>query len=140
MKRRRFHQTVFILAAIYNAAWGLLSALRPQWLFEFAGMEPMRHPQIFACLGMVVGVYAIIYAEVARRPEHGFLLAAVGLLGKVFGPLGWIHLYTTGVWPLETIVLILTNDLIWWIPFAIYLKDSWPTYRSSFGGGVRGTH
>ena len=127
--RRRFHRAVFIAAAVYNVAWGLLTALYPQWLFDFAGMEPMRYPAIFACVGMIVGLYGILYAEVARRPERGFLLAAVGLAGKILGPIGWLTVYLNGEWPASSLVVILTNDLIWWIPFALYLKDSWPFYR-----------
>lgn len=40
---------------------------------------------MFTCLGMVVGVYGILYLEVARRPEHGWMIIAVGLLGKCLG-------------------------------------------------------
>ena len=64
--RRRFHRIVFVLAAVYNPLWGLYAALDPQWLFRFAGMPPTNQPAIFASLGMVVGVYGILYAEVAR--------------------------------------------------------------------------
>jgi hypothetical protein len=81
---------------------------------------------------MVIGVYGIIYAEVARRPEHGFLLAAVGLLGKVLGPVGLGALILQGEWPLATLVLCLTNDFIWWVPFSLYLYDAWPYYRRTF--------
>ncbi len=77
--RRRFHRAVFCAAGAYNIAWGLYSALDPQWLFRFSGLPLQNHPQIFACLGMVVGLYGIIYFEVARAPERGWLLAAVGL-------------------------------------------------------------
>jgi hypothetical protein len=99
----------------------------------------MNHPQIFACLGMVVGLYGIIYFEVARVPERGWLLAAVGLLGKILGPIGLARLIWTGAWPARTIVLCLTNDLIWWIPFSIFLIDAWRPFKSSieesFGSG-----
>ncbi|HYF65854.1 MAG TPA: hypothetical protein VD886_23695 [Herpetosiphonaceae bacterium] len=71
MARRRLHRIVFVLAGFYNIAWGLYAALDPQWLFRFAGMPPLTHPQIFACLGMVVGLYGLIYFEVARLPERG---------------------------------------------------------------------
>ena len=77
---------------------------------------------------MVVGLYGIIYFEVARVPERGWLLAAVGLIGKVLGPIGLAQLVWSGAWPKATIVLCLTNDLIWWIPFALYLYDVWPTF------------
>jgi hypothetical protein len=126
MVRRKFHQVVFILAGIYNLGWGVFAALDPQWLFRFAEMPPQNHPEIFACLGMVVGLYGILYLEVARVPEQGWLLAAVGLLGKVLGPIGWANLYWSGQWPLATLVLCLTNDLIWWLPFSLYLYDAWP--------------
>jgi len=124
MRRRRFHQAVFVAAGVYNIAWGLYAALDPQWLFRLAGMPPINYPEIFACLGMVVGLYGVVYFEVARRPEQGMLLAAVGLIGKVLGPIGWLQLYLSGQWPGSSIVMCLTNDLVWWIPFALYLFDA----------------
>jgi hypothetical protein len=131
MPRRALHRVVFTLAGVYNIGWGLFSVARPQWLFDFAGMPPSNTPQIFACLGMVVGLYGVLYLEVARVPERGFLLAAVGLTGKVLGPIGLAPLILGGAWPAETLVLCLTNDLVWWLPFAIYLKDAWPAFRRS---------
>ena len=124
--RRVLHRTIFIAAGIYNIAWGLYSALDPQWLFRFVDMAPLNHPQIFACLGMVVGVYGILYLEIARVPERGWLIAAVGLLGKVLGPIGLVHLIWTGQWPIATLVLCITNDWIWWMPFTLYLYDAFP--------------
>lgn len=132
--RRRLHRTVFVAAGIYNIAWGLFAAADPQWLFRFAGMPLLNHPEIYACLGMVVGLYGILYLEVARVPEKGWLLAAVGLTGKILGPIGLAVLIFQGEWPVRSIVLCLTNDLMWWIPFAIYLRDSWKPFRASFAG------
>jgi hypothetical protein len=131
MPRRRFHLIVFLIAGFYNIGWGLFSAAQPQWLFRFAHMAPINYPQIFACLGMVVGVYGILYWEVARRPEHGWLIAAVGMLGKVLGPLGLAQLIFTHQWPLATIALCVTNDFLWWIPFGLYLYDAWPWFRAT---------
>lgn len=131
LPRRRLHRAVFIAAGLYNIGWGIFSALDPQWLFRFAGMPLANHPQIFACLGMVVGLYGILYLEVARVPERGWLLAAVGLTGKILGPIGLAGLLWQGIWPPATLVLCLTNDFIWWIPFALYLHDSWPHFRKS---------
>jgi hypothetical protein len=123
MKRRRMHRVIFLAAGIYNLAWGAYAAIDPQWLFRVAEMPPINYPEIFACLGMVVGIYGLLYLQVARHPERGFEIAAVGLLGKLLGPIGWLVLFTRGVWPLKTIVLCLTNDLLWWVPFALYLYD-----------------
>lgn len=131
MKNERFYRILFLLAGGYNILWGLFSVWQPQWLFRYAQMPEMEHPQIFACLGMVVGLYGLIYLEVARRPRDGYVLIAVGLLGKILGPFGWIGLYLNKTWPAETIILILTNDLIWWFPFFLYLKQTYPTFKKT---------
>lgn len=138
MKRRGFHQIIFLLAGIYNIGWGLFVALNPNWLFNFAGMEPINYPDVFACLGMVVGLYGIVYLEIARRPERGFLLALVGLIGKILGPIGLLLLISKGVWKPPTIVMCLTNDFVWWIPFALYLWDSWAFYKKDWTFKERG--
>jgi hypothetical protein len=124
--RRRFHRVVFTAAGLYNIGWGVFSALDPQWLFRFADMPPLNYPEIFACLGMVVGLYGVLYLEVARFPERGRLIATVGLVGKLLGPLGLAHLLLTRRWPPATLILCATNDLIWLLPFGLYLYDSRP--------------
>ena len=129
MPRRRFHRIVFLLAGAYNIAWGLYAAFDPQWLFRFAGMAPQNQPAVFACLGMVVGLYGILYFEVARVPERGRLIAAVGLAGKVLGPIGLAVLIARGTWPPATLILTATNDVVWWIPFGLYLYDARPSHQ-----------
>ncbi len=127
--RRRFYRWVFAAAGIYNLSWGLVSAIDPHWLFRFAGMPLPNYPEIFACLAMVIGLYGILDLEVARVPERGWLLAAVGLAGKLMGPAGWAWLVWAGKWPTATIVLCLTNDVIWWVPFGLYLYDARRSWR-----------
>jgi hypothetical protein len=126
--RRRWHRSVFVAAGIYNIGWGLYTAIDPQWFFRVSGLTLLNHPEIMGCLGMVIGLYGIIYLEVARAPERGWLLAAVGLVGKVLGPIGAAVLIMSGVWPARALILCATNDLIWWAPFALYLRDAWPGF------------
>lgn len=123
LAHRDRHRRTFVLAGAYNVAWGGLTIVWPQWLFDLAGLPPANHPQVFATLGMVIGLYGVVYLGVAAHPEHGGLGAAVGLAGKVLGPIGLTWLLVTGTWPLATVVLCLTNDVIWWVPFARYLVD-----------------
>ncbi|WP_220506274.1 hypothetical protein [Microbispora sp. H10830] len=140
MKRRRLHRAVFVAAGVYNIAWGAYAAMDPQWLFRFAGMSPQNHPQIFTTLGMVLALYGVLYLDVALRPERGFLIAAVGLAGKIFGPLGWLWLFSTGQWPVSSGILVVTNDLVWWIPFVVYLVDAWPNWWRDVRTGSRADH
>jgi hypothetical protein len=124
IRHRRVHRVVFVAAGLYNGLWGLWSIADPQWFFRFTGMPLTNQPAVFACLGMVVGLYGILYFEVARAPERGWLIAAVGLAGKVLGPIGMAWLIASGAWPPSAIMLCLTNDVIWWIPFGLFLRDS----------------
>jgi hypothetical protein len=127
--RRRWHRGVFVAAGVYNIGWATFSILDPQWLFRFARMPLLNHPAVFACLAMVIGLYGILYLDVARRPEEGWLIAAVGLTGKVLGPIGLVWLIYSGAWSPRAIVLSVTNDFIWWVPFLLYLRDGWPRFR-----------
>jgi hypothetical protein len=127
MRFRRLHRIVFSCAGIYNLAWGALTAIHPNWPFDLMGIPPMRYPEIFACLGMVIGLYGLLYFQVARAPEDGWWIAAVGLAGKVLGPIGMVLAVSSGAWPKEAFLyLILPNDLIWLPVFALYLRDAWP--------------
>ncbi|HEY0427541.1 MAG TPA: hypothetical protein VGC76_07020 [Pyrinomonadaceae bacterium] len=132
MKRKKLHRIIFTLAGIYNILWGIFVSLNPNWLFRFAQMPEPNYPEIFACLGMVVGLYGIVYLEIARRPERGFLLALVGFAGKILGPIGAICYVYIGKWTFAALIMNLTNDFVWLIPFAIYLYDSFPYFKRDF--------
>ena len=127
IRRRQLHRVVFAAAGLYNVIWGLWSLADPQWFFRLTGLPLSNHPAVFACLGMVVGLYGVLYFEVARMPERGWPTAAVGLTGKILGPVGMLWMIATGTWPASAIVLCVANDFIWWIPFGVYLRDAWPT-------------
>jgi hypothetical protein len=124
LSRRRLHRAVFLAAGVYNIAWGIYSAVDPQWFFRFTRLPPLNHPAVFSCLGMVIGLYGVLYLDVARRPEQGWMIAAVGLAGKILGPIGMAVLIARGVWPRSAMILCVANDLIWWAPFALYLRDA----------------
>ena len=125
--RRNLHRTVFIAAGVYNIAWGLTTALYPQWLYRLTGGPAPDRAEMASALGLVIGLYGVLYLDVARVPEHGALVAAVGLAGKVLGSIGLTFLIATGSWPASSLLISVTNDFIWWIPFALYLHDCWRT-------------
>ena len=114
-------QWVLRLAAIYNLAWGAWVVLRPQDLFNWSGLPAINHAFVWQCLGMVVGVYGIAYAIAAQAPYRNWAIVLVGLIGKVLGPIGMANQWTSGVVTSRFASLVLFNDLIWWIPFALIL-------------------
>lgn len=117
----RFFRFSFVLAGLYNFAFALWTALWPQSFFALFGLAPINHPAIWQCLGMVIGVYGAGYLWAAFRPDRAKPIIALGLAGKVLGPIGWVAVVAAGDWPVRTGWLILFNDLIWWIPFSLFL-------------------
>jgi flotillin len=126
----RAYRWVFALAAAYNVAFGTWAGLFPHSFFTLFDLPPPRYPSIWACLGMVVVVYALAYAYVAFDPGRGTPFVAVGLLGKALGPAGWLAAVASGELPPRTFPLILANDLVWWFPFLCYLVRGLPARRT----------
>ena len=99
IRRQGFHRAVFVAAGVYNVLWGVWSIADPQWFFRLSGLPLSNHPAVFACLGMVISLYGVLYFQVARVPERGWPIAAVGLTGKVLGPIGMFTLVSSGRGP-----------------------------------------
>jgi small multidrug resistance pump len=118
------------LAAIYNLLWGAWVVLFPQHFFELTGMEPLNHPMIWQGMGMVIGVYGLGYWWASSAPVRHWPIVAVGMLGKLLGPLGFVFNYLQGAAPAAFAWTLITNDLIWWIPFGLILwrvhQAGWP--------------
>ncbi|MGA0038646.1 MAG: alpha/beta hydrolase [Pirellulales bacterium] len=110
-----------LAAGVYNLLWGSLTVLVPSWLFVLTGLEQPRYPFLWQCVGMIVGVYGIGYLAAATNPLRHWPIVLVGLLGKVFGPLGYVGGLIRGDVPVEFGVTLPTNDLLWWIPFTMIL-------------------
>ena len=109
------------MAAIYNLAWGAAVIAAPLAIFRWAEMPEPRYPQIWQCVGMIVGVYGVGYWIAARDPYRHWPIVLVGWLGKIFGPIGFLGEALSGRLPWSWGVTILTNDLIWWVPFTAIL-------------------
>ncbi|MFN7310220.1 MAG: hypothetical protein ACK5T0_02500, partial [Vampirovibrionales bacterium] len=74
-----------VLAGIYNILWGAFVVLFPYTLFEWCGMEAPNYPELWQCIGMIVGVYGVGYWAAASNPYKHWAIVLVGLLGKVLG-------------------------------------------------------
>jgi len=112
-------------AAVYNILWGSWVVLFPNHFFELTGMVPLNHPMIWQGMGMVIGLYGLGYWWASFDSLRHWPIVAVGFLGKIFGPAGFIFNYLSGVAPAAFGYTLITNDLIWWIPFILILKKAW---------------
>lgn len=120
----RWAAPVLLAAAAYNLLFGALAIVFPNAWFAFADLPTPTYPSLWQCIGMIVGVYGVGYAIAARDPLRHWPIVFVGLLGKVLGPLGFLDAALRGALPWRCGWLIVTNDLIWWLPFTAMLLAS----------------
>ena len=128
-------RNVLLAAGVYNVLWGAFAVLFPAAIFDWLGMPQPNYPQFWQCIGMIVGVYGLGYAIAAFDPARHWPIVLVGFLGKVFGPLGMVQALWTGQLPWGFALNCVTNDLIWWVPFALILKHAWEVYQREDGAG-----
>lgn len=109
------------LAGIYNLLFGLWAIFFPLAIFQWLEVEAPNYPSLWQCIGMIVGVYGIGYWIAAKDPARYWPIVLVGFLGKVFGPIGFVFTAMRAELPWSWGFVLLTNDLIWWLPFASIL-------------------
>ena len=129
----RWMRNVLLAAGAYNVLWGAFAVLFPGAIFTWLNMPQPNYPQFWQCIGMIVGVFGIGYAIAAFDPVRHWPIVLVGFLGKVFGPLGMVQALWTGQLPWGFALNCVTNDLIWWVPFALILKHAWEHHQSDAG-------
>ena len=115
------------IAGIYNIVWGTSVILFPTLFFDLTGMPLPNYLMIWQCVGMIVGVYGVGYIIAAYRPLVHWPIVLVGFLGKIFGPIGFAYYLLQGAFPLQFGLTIITNDLLWWIPFGLILYRAYQT-------------
>jgi hypothetical protein len=116
--------TVLRIAAVYNIVWGAWQVLLPNSFFELMGMTPMNHPMVWQGLGMVIGLYGLAYYWASFDYVRHWPIVAIGLMGKVFGPIGYVFNILMGTATVGFGYTLIPNDIIWWIPFVMMLNHA----------------
>jgi hypothetical protein len=112
----------FYAAAVYNLVWGSVTVLFPNLFFDLIGEPRPSYTALWQVVGMFVLVYAPAYWWAGRYPARHPHLIMIGLLGKLLGPLGFIWAVINDKLPLAFGWTNLTNDVIWWPSFILYLN------------------
>lgn len=126
---RPWMKYVLKAAGIYNLVWGLLAIAIPVAMLDSLHVEADSVAvRFWQCIGMIVGVYGIGYLVASRDPFRHWPITLVGLLGKIFGPIGLVWAVADRTLPATLGWMTVTNDLIWLVPFFMIL---WGALRYS---------
>ena len=118
-------RAVLKAAGIYNLLWGAAVVLAPAATLRLFNYPPQPTPELWQCIGMIVGVYGIGYWFAGDAPLRHWPVVLVGFLGKLFGPIGFLNSAWQGKLPWSAGWVNITNDLIWLVPFALILRGAW---------------
>lgn len=128
-------RTVLKAAGIYNLLWGAAVVLAPAATLRLFNYPPQPTPELWQCIGMIVGVYGIGYWFAGDAPLRHWPVVLVGFLGKLFGPIGFLNSAWQGKLPWSAGWVNITNDLIWLVPFALILRAAWRAGEMRRGAG-----
>jgi predicted DCC family thiol-disulfide oxidoreductase YuxK len=113
-------QIVLMIAGLYNFLFGAWAIFFPKQYLNFTNINLSAEP-LWQCIGMIVGLYGLGYFIASTNICKYWPLVLIGFLGKIFGPIGFVWHILIGTLDASGLILILFNDLIWLIPFAIIL-------------------
>ncbi len=113
-------RVLFALAALYNLAVGGTMLATPGALAEQLNVEGAGAPFALMMSGLLIAMFGVGYALVARDPAGNRGIVWIGMIGKIgAAALGTIQ-YQAGVVPLTTFALGM-GDLVFVALFALFL-------------------
>jgi hypothetical protein len=115
----RFFRAVLAAAALYHLGFAAVAVVRPSVLRRSSGIDAPA--AMIAALAVVVALLGLAYAYAAARIEHARPIVLLGLACKIPPPLAVAILVWHGALPASAIALTVVDDVIWWLPFALFL-------------------
>ena len=90
-----------------------------------------KYPEIWQFIGALIGIYGVAFAIAAADPFRYWPVVFSGLLVKLLGPAQFLNAARQSRLPWKAIWVLVPNDLIWWIPFAMILVGAYGAYLES---------
>jgi hypothetical protein len=111
-------RALFIVAALYDGVLGVVFLLAPGYAFELFSVPPPNHMGYVQFPALLLLVFAVLFAQIAWRPDRFAHLILYGILLKVSycGIVFW-YWATTGIphmWkPFAVIDVIFAALFVW---------------------------
>lgn len=113
-------RVLFALAALYNLAVGGTMLAAPGALAPQLGVEGSGAPFALMMSGLLIAMFGIGYALVARDPPGNRGIVWIGMIGKIGAAVLGTLQYQAGIVPFSTFMLGM-GDLVFVALFALFL-------------------
>ncbi len=118
MNTTRFIQVLFVVAALYDAALGIVFLIAPAWVFRLADVTPPNHWAYVQFPAALLVIFGLMFAAIAAKPIENRNLIPYGILLKA-AYCGIVFLYWNaegipGLWkPFAFIDLAMGSLFLW---------------------------
>ena len=117
-------RTLLLCSAIHSGVWGVFIMAMPELAARTYGFaRPPRDIHLWQGSGLFITLLAIGYLLACRDPIRHYGVVLIGLLAKTFGALGVTWAVSQGQVSKNVLWLIPINDVIWWLPFALIVRN-----------------
>lgn len=127
----KWQRVALLVAALQCLLWGMFILALPERssiIYGFAKV-PMEL-FLWQGTGLVIFLFGVGYAIAATNPRQHWSVLLIGLIAKILGPVGMLWSVIQGDVPHQVLYLIPINDLIWWLPFTMILRDAFMHHRA----------
>lgn len=115
---------VLLASALHSGVWGVFIIAMPSRSASVYGFaEPPHDLHLWQGSGLFITLLALGYLLASRNPVQHWGLVMMGLLAKVLGSIGMVQAAFFGQVPSDVLWLLPINDIIWWIPFALIVRN-----------------
>lgn len=118
-------KVILLLCGIYGIVWGFSAIAFPLFWFHLASLPFPNYPELFQTLGLYEFSLGIAFVLAANNPMRNWQIVLVGFIIKLFMTIGFAYFYITNNEPLVVFRMIFMNDVIWLLPFALILYNTY---------------
>jgi small multidrug resistance pump len=126
----QWQRVALFVAALQCLMWGVFILVLPErssLVYGFAKVPTDLF--LWKGTGLIIFLFGVGYAIAATNPRQHWSVLFIGLVAKILGPVGMVWSVIQGDVAHQVLYLIPVNDLVWWLPFAIILRDVFRRHR-----------
>ncbi len=124
-RNSQWMKAVLFVSGVYSILWGASVVFFPKFWFNLGNIETPNYLQLWQFFGVYSISMGVGYLIAHGNPLRHWAIVLIGLIGKVLTPIGFFFYFLQGDLPPSVLKMNITNDIIWWIPFALILYNAY---------------
>jgi len=124
-KNTTWFKAVLYVAGIYHIFWGVSVVFFPCFWFDLGSLSHPNYTQLWQILGLYEIVFGFGFLMAASNPLRHWRVVFLGFITKFCVTAGFFYYYLKGEEPAVVFNMILSNHILWLIPFSIILYNAY---------------